>query len=264
MPNPFTPVTFTWGFFGNLRAEPIPEDSLVGEQGELVLGELGTGNSTILRLRILLYESGGDTGQNNISIGLEYDIDEGFSDPQAFGPSQAWDYYDGLGTEGNDTTSFLLETLPAAPPGSHLNGEYYESEGGAGTEDIGKGSYYEIDICFHATENVLENQTFYFRVTVNGTAIDYDGACGVIIVNTTTWPETAPQYTKFKTPITSNKLNWHWNSGQFNVTSGMCIISEIRDKWKWFVISSSSSHFYPSGIGDPPTKWKWVSGSQGT
>ena len=53
-------------------------------------------------------------------------------------------------------------------------------------------------------------------------------------------------------------LGWTWNSGNFNYASGMCSFTGSGTSWKWYVISSSSTHWYPSGN---PTRWIWVSGS---
>jgi hypothetical protein len=83
---------------------------------------------------------------------------------------------------------------------------------------------------------------------------------------TITGLEAVSSHTYFKLPISSGNnfsTKWIWNSGQFNVTSGLCAMSSNPSKWKWYVVSSSANYFYPSSIGDPPTKWKWVSGNQG-
>jgi len=66
-------------------------------------------------------------------------------------------------------------------------------------------------------------------------------------------------YTSFKIPI-GTQLNWIWNSGQYNVDSGMCSFTGSGDAWQWYVISSSSIHWYPSGS---PTGWVWISGNSG-
>jgi hypothetical protein len=69
---------------------------------------------------------------------------------------------------------------------------------------------------------------------------------------------TPSTHTYFKTPLLkSGRLFWTRNSGQFNIASGMCASSNKSNKWRWALVSSSSTRFYPSGI----TKWIWVSGS---
>lgn len=69
-------------------------------------------------------------------------------------------------------------------------------------------------------------------------------------------PPAGATYTQFNTPIVNN-LTWHWKSGQFNVDSGMRATSSDPTTWDWYVISSSSNFFYPSG----GTTWIWVSGN---
>jgi hypothetical protein len=66
-------------------------------------------------------------------------------------------------------------------------------------------------------------------------------------------------YSLFRTMILCdpNKTKWIFNSGQFNIASGMRASSTTPNKWDWFRLSSSSLYFYPSGI----TKWIWVSGN---
>ena len=64
-------------------------------------------------------------------------------------------------------------------------------------------------------------------------------------------------YTRFNTPI-GNYLEWSWNSGQFNVDSGMRATDKSGTSWDWYTISSSSKYFYPTGNY---LSWIWVSGS---
>jgi len=72
-----------------------------------------------------------------------------------------------------------------------------------------------------------------------------------------TCEEEGSYYSKFIT-LVGSPTSWVWNSGQFNVDSGIRATSDEPTNWKWGVISSSSNYFYPSGN---PTSWAWVSGS---
>ena len=93
--------------------------------------------------------------------------------------------------------------------------------------------------------------------------------CGFCALNLDTLVPSAPPevagYTYFSTMISVNSptTKWIWNSGQYNVDSSMRATSSNPNTWNWYVISSSSNYYYPSGIGNLSTKWKWVSGSQG-
>jgi len=64
-------------------------------------------------------------------------------------------------------------------------------------------------------------------------------------------------YVGYNTP-TGNPTNWIWDTGRFDYHSGMCSFTGSGDSWQWYIISSSSTHLYPSGS---PTHWRWVSGS---
>jgi hypothetical protein len=66
-------------------------------------------------------------------------------------------------------------------------------------------------------------------------------------------------YSKFKTPI-GTETSLAWNSGQFNVATGMRSDSATPTSWMWAPISSSSNYYYPSGS---PTKWSWTAGNTG-
>ena len=75
-----------------------------------------------------------------------------------------------------------------------------------------------------------------------------------------TYEITDNEYTNFNT-IVGSATSFIWNSGQFNYNSGMCASSSTPTKWRWYVVSSSSDYFYPSGDA---TRWIWVSGSYNT
>jgi len=72
-----------------------------------------------------------------------------------------------------------------------------------------------------------------------------------------------PSHSAFKTPQYSGTahhvaLGFTWNSGNFNYGSGMCSFTGSGTSWSWYVVSSSSTHWYPSGN---PLSWRWISGS---
>jgi hypothetical protein len=256
--NPFTPRQESWRWWENNAAEPTSSHAF--EDTIMTLAD----NSEVQRLRIVIEETGGDTSENNVDMGLEYDTDSGFSSPQSLGPSAHWNYYDGLGTQGNDTTTYLISNTDPGQATAH--GQYYESEGGAGTEDIAKGDRYEMDFCIQATANASENTTYYFRVTINSTAVPlYVGATPAKThpgITTTVWALPS-SHTYFDTPQYSGTahhvaLSWTWNSGCYNSASGMRSTSSDGLNWDWAEVSSSHLYFYPSGS---PTKWIWVSGS---
>jgi hypothetical protein len=256
--NPFTPEQESWRWYEDDAAEPTA--ALANEDTEYTL----TSTTEVLRLRIVIEETGTDTSANNVDLGLQYSTND--TDFTAFGAANHWDYYNGQATQGNDTTSYLVANTVPGQAGNH--GEYYESEGGAGTEDIAKSNRYEMDFCIQPTANATEGQRYYFRITIDnpspGTVIPtYSGKVHAFVTTYSTPTPAVSSHTYFKTPQFSGTshhvaIGWNWNSGCYYSASGMRATSDEPDTWDWAVISSSSDYYYPSGN---PTAWIWVSGS---
>jgi len=85
---------------------------------------------------------------------------------------------------------------------------------------------------------------------------DYYGQESYIEWQVLELPSSDSDYTSFITP-TGNYLNWVWNSGQYNIDSGMRATDASGTQWVWAVVSSSSNYYYPSGDYE---KWAWVTG----
>ncbi|MFX1300369.1 MAG: hypothetical protein ACFFDE_05445 [Promethearchaeota archaeon] len=155
---PFTPKQRNWRFYRDDAAEPS-----VALADEVTLASLP--NAFIIRLRVNVAETGGDSGASNVSFKFEYSTNE--SDWYTPGPSAAWDYADGQATEGNTVTGLKLTDTDTQL-------EYVESSGGAGTGDIGAGQDTEWDLALKPTLDVLANTTYYFRILINDTPVPLD------------------------------------------------------------------------------------------
>jgi len=130
-----------------------------------------------------------------------------------------------------------------------------------------RGQNEEIELSVVVDPTGAQNSHEYQFILYDETDEAYIDAGSITITMEAPAAPPPSSHTYFKTPTdlihgkSNEVIQWIWNSGQFNIDSGMRATSANPSMWGWYVISSSSSFFYPSGIGDPPTKWIWVSGS---
>ena len=151
----YTPEQRNWKWFSDSNAEPVGGDALAGENTEPTLSD-----SSIIRLRIDITETGGDSNANS-PVTLEYSTDD--TNWNSFGAApQHWNYANGLGTDGNATTTYLLT-------GTTEHGEYIEA--GTGNRAFTAALSTEIDIAIQQTASASGSQQYYFRVSVGGAVV---------------------------------------------------------------------------------------------
>ena len=132
-----------WRFYENDAAEPTA--ALANENTKPTLAD-----DNKLRLRARIDRDSGIP--TNLDLEIQYSTNE--SDWYNLGAEAHWNWADGLGTEGNITTTFLLT-------GTDEHGKYYESSGNS--EQATSEELIEVDCCIQQTANVSEGTTYYFR-----------------------------------------------------------------------------------------------------
>lgn len=143
-----------WKWFPNDNPEPIA--ALAAENIAPVLAD----NSSILRLRITIHNSGADL---TTAMGLEYSSDG--SNWEAFGPSAEWNYANGLAVEGATVGSNKLSD-------SDQRRRYHESSTYSQDSFKGGAKNNEFDFSITPTATVLPGTTYYFRYLSASTPID--------------------------------------------------------------------------------------------
>lgn len=146
----FTLKQQNWRWYRDDDSEPITplgnENTRAGTRN----------NSDKIRLRVTCAETGSKAG-TGCYLGMEYSTNE--LSWVSMGSGNAWNYADGLGTEGGGVMSF--KTTDAA-----TYGEYHES--GSNTDDYASGSLTEVDFCIAPTANIVAGTLYYFRLLWNG------------------------------------------------------------------------------------------------
>lgn len=158
----YVPLQRNWRWCRNDAIEPTAAQAYEAENTTTTLPS----NSDLLRLRFDISETGGKNGAANAAWGLEYSLND--TDWNSFGAAPAhWNYANGLATEGNTNTTFLVT-------GTSTQGEYFES--GTSTMGLIKNTSEEFDFALQATASVSDKTLYYFRVIEGGTAIPLDAA----------------------------------------------------------------------------------------
>jgi len=158
----YTPVQRNWRWCRNNAIEPTAAQAYEAENTTTTLPS----NADLLRLRFDISETGGKNGSPLTAWGLEYSLDDAAWN--SFGAAPAhWNYANGLATEGNTSTTFLVT-------GTAVNGEYFES--GTITMALTKNTSEEFDFALQATASVSDSTLYYFRVIEGGTEIPLDAA----------------------------------------------------------------------------------------
>ena len=159
----YTPVLGDWGWFSDSHAEPVGGDALNSENTTPTLAD----NSSKIRLRVEIVETGGKAS-SDAAFYLTYSTDE--SSWNSLGAAAHWNYADGLGTEGDNVSSYLV-----ADGGSEY-GEYHESA--INTDKVASGAVHECDFCIVPTANVSSATTYYFRVYAANTLTEPNATYG--------------------------------------------------------------------------------------
>lgn len=164
----FTPNQDNWKWFSDDNAEPVGGDALAAENTEPTLAN----NSDKIRLRLRIDEIGGANG-TNLPLTLEHSINgvDWFSVDAA----NDFDYADGLGTEGNNVSSFLLT-------GTNDAGEYHES--GTNQDTYSSNTETELDVCIVPTGNVSPTTSYEFRTSLNAVLVPLAGGASYPAVTT--------------------------------------------------------------------------------
>lgn len=153
----FTPVQGNWRMMDDDAAEPTV--ALANENVKPTLDN----NNDIFRLRVRIYESAGDTGQNNGFWKIQHSTDESsWNDLDA---ANDFNYANGQATEDNNVTTNKLSDTTG-------KGVYRESAGQT-TFDYPAGGDYEWDYAIVPTGNVTGGQTYYFRVLNSADGVSY-------------------------------------------------------------------------------------------
>jgi len=143
-----------WKWFSDSNAEPVGGDALAAENVEPTLPD----NTSKIRLRIRIDETAG--GSSNTTSSMEHSTDG--STWYSLGPSNDFDYADGLGTQGADTTTYLLT-------GTNAHGEYQESA--SNNAPFGPSNATETDFCIVPTGTVSASTSYQFRYSIAGTLV---------------------------------------------------------------------------------------------
>lgn len=154
----YTPRQRNWRFY----TDATPDTSMSALANEIVKAPLQN-NTNIIRLRVTIAETGGK-GDSSVTIALEYSLD-GSTGWTSLGAAAHWNYANGAATEGGTVGTQLLTDATT-------KNEYCES--GTNAVNIGASTTNEIDIAITPTANITANQTYYFRVIGDGTAIALD------------------------------------------------------------------------------------------
>lgn len=143
-----------WKWFQNDAAEPVT--ALANENTKPTLV-----NFNIIRCRIRI-DCSGTSGSASFVVSMEYSTDN--TNWYEFGYSPvAWDYADGLATEGVPTTTYKLT-------GTNAHKAYFESD--SYPETFAVGNIAEIDFTIKPTGNIGNLKTYYFRLLLNGNPMD--------------------------------------------------------------------------------------------
>ena len=148
----FTPQQVAWQWYVNNAAEP--STALAAQVTKPTLAD-----DAIIRLRMNVAEIGDIAGSGIVT--LEYSTND--VDFTAFGSGNHWNYADGLATEGNTITGYLIT------PTADVLGLYHESA--TISESFSKSSTIEMDVTIQQTANVSANTTYYFRMSIGGVVV---------------------------------------------------------------------------------------------
>ena len=152
----FTPLQQNWKFFENNSAEPSVQ--LASENVKPTLPD----NTSIFRLRLSFYESGG-AGFNNGYYKIQHSENE--SDWTDLGSGADFNYANGLATEDNNITGHLTSDGDALGP--------YRESVGATTYDIVANDTPEFDFAIVPTGTVNGGTTYYFRLLTSEDGVSY-------------------------------------------------------------------------------------------
>ncbi len=145
----FTPNQGNWRMMDDDAAEPTT--ALAAENVKPTLAD----NSSIFRIRVRIFESGGDSNQNNGFWRLEHSINE--SDWTVLGSGADFNYADGQATEDNTVTTNKLSDTSGKGP-------YRESDGET-TFDIAASEDFEFDFSIvPVSANITADTTYFFRI----------------------------------------------------------------------------------------------------
>jgi len=150
----FIPLSRNWRWYEDNAAEPTVA---YAAENTTYTGTLS--GSTIFRLRWNWAESGGKS-KNNATLDFEYSTDQvAWNTP---GPTAAWDYANGLGTDDTTVAGSLLSDTTTL-------GDYVESA--AATFSFGANSENEFDVAIQTGTAHADGSTYYFRAFIDATGV---------------------------------------------------------------------------------------------
>jgi len=151
----FTPDQRCWRWYED--ASP-PSTAFDNEDVKPTLAN----NTDIIRLRVALGETGG--ANSTEAWLLQYSLND--TDWNSFGAAAHWNYANGADVEG-DSNSILLSDADTA--GVYIESADYSTS-------LGKDSIEDFDWAIVPTANVVEDQTYYFRVLyATSTVVSLEG-----------------------------------------------------------------------------------------